>query len=78
MTGALFRLSAMAAARSTGPPPALSANFGAVVNQTVLPSIATLPLTDQHGHVFDLALLHGRNVVLVPFSASARILCSCW
>ena len=59
--GALFLLSVMTAACSTGPPPAPSANFGPVVNETVPASIATLPLTDQHGHVFDLTSLHGRT-----------------
>lgn len=34
-----------------------------------------LPLTDQHGHVFDLASLHGRNVMLVPFLTLCSDIC---
>ena len=63
------------AACSGGPPPAPSASFGAIVNQVVPTSVSTLPLTDQHGHVFDLASLHGKSVMLVPFLSLCSDIC---
>jgi protein SCO1/2 len=41
----------------------------------VPPSIARLPLTDQHGHVVDLAGLHGRTVMIVPFLTLCQEMC---
>jgi cytochrome oxidase Cu insertion factor (SCO1/SenC/PrrC family) len=63
------------AACSAGPPPAPSASFGATVNQIVARGVSTLPLTDQHGHTFDLASLHGKSVMLVPFLTLCSDIC---
>ncbi len=37
--------------------------------------VSTLTLTDQHRHTFDLASLHGKNVMLVPFLTLCSDIC---
>ena len=61
---ALVLTACSAAAGAPGPP---SASSGVMLSRTVPASITELPLTDQHGHVTDLAALHGRTVMIVPF-----------
>jgi protein SCO1 len=61
-----------AAAGAPGPP---SASSGVILSRTVPASIAELPLTDQNGHVIDLASLHGRTVMVVPFLTLCQETC---
>lgn len=61
-----------AAAGAPGPP---SASSGVMLSRTVPASITELPLTDQHGHVIDLAGLHGRTVMIVPFLTLCQETC---
>jgi protein SCO1 len=63
------------AACSSGPSQAPSANLGAMAHLSVPASISTIPLTNEHGRTFDLASLHGRNVMLVPFLTLCSDIC---
>ena len=59
---ALLLAACSAAAGAPGPP---SASSGVMLSRPVPASIADLPLTDQHGHVTDLAAMAGRTVMIV-------------
>jgi protein SCO1 len=66
-------LSACSAA--AGAPGAPSASSGTVLSRSVPSSVADLPLTDQHGHTMDLADLHGRTLMIVPFLTLCQDMC---
>ncbi|MGA8726260.1 MAG: SCO family protein [Acidimicrobiales bacterium] len=69
---ALVLTACSAAAGAPGPP---SASSGVMLSRIVPASITELPLTDQHGHVTDLAALHGRTVMIVPFLSLCQETC---
>jgi protein SCO1 len=69
---ALLLSACSAAAGAPGPP---SPSSGVTLSRPIPSSVADLPLTDQHGHVIDLAGLRGRIVMIVPFLTLCQDMC---
>ncbi len=64
--GALGLAALLFAACSSGPAQP-SASLGNVTNRTIAPSIASIPLTDQHGATVTIGSFKSKTLLVVPF-----------